>query len=378
MADIKALAEKRASLLTQASDLVAEQAAAGAALAGEAQERFEKLTAEAAALADAIKSEREAVEARKAADVARVEYAAAVAPKATEARDLNAEFRRIARDGGEIEVRDISRSTFTQAVEQGDRFWVTAAAYDPFLNPAIVDLMSMATGNAVALPRTTVLGTADAYSEGSAISASDGTSSSLSLTPAKYANLCAVGVETVNDEAFDVAAWVTAKMGAEISAAFGAVAAPAVAAAATVGKQGAAVTPTVADLVALVYSVNARERRSPKAAFLMNDATLAGIIGLADDQHRPIFIPGDLNRPDSIMGYPVHGAQLVNTGDEALSILFGNLDAVKVSVVAPGLVVESSRDYLFNKAQVAYRGHIRAAAGLIDPAAVKSFKGANV
>ena len=46
--------------------------------------------------------------------------------------------------------------------------------------------------------------------------------------------------------------------------------------------------------------------------------------------------------------------------------------------VAPGLVVESSRDYLFNKAQVAYRGHIRAAAGLIDPAAVKSFKGANV
>jgi HK97 family phage major capsid protein len=110
----------------------------------------------------------------------------------------------------------------------------------------------------------------------------------------------------------------------------------------------------------------------------MNDATLAGIIGLNDSQNRPIFMPGDLNRPDSIMGYPVHGAQLANTGDEALSIVFGNLDAVKVSVVAPGLVVESSRDYLFNKAQVAYRGHIRAAAGLIDPAAVKSFKGANV
>jgi HK97 family phage major capsid protein len=378
MADLKALAEKRAALLTEASNLVSEQAAAGAALAGEAQERFEKLTGEASAIADAIKSEQVAVEARKAADTARVEYAAAVAPKATEARNLSAEFRRIAQEGGSVEVRDISRSTFTQAVAQGDTFWVTAGAYDPFLNPAIVDLMSMSTGNVVALPRTTALGTADAYAEGSAITASDGTSSSLSLTPAKYANLCAVGVETVTDEAFDVASWVTAKMAAEISAAFGLVAGPAIAAAATVGKQGAAVTPTVADLVALVYSVNARERRSPKAAFLMNDATLAGIIGLNDSQNRPIFMPGDLNRPDSIMGYPVHGAQLVNTGDEALSIVFGNLDAVKVSVVAPGLVVESSRDYLFNKAQVAYRGHIRAAAGLIDPAAVKSFKGANV
>ena len=328
MADLKHLAEKRAALLTEASNLVSEQAAAGAALAGEAQERFEKLTAEAATIADAIKSEREAVEARKAADAARIEYAAAVAPKATEARDLNAEFRRIAREGGEVEVRDISRSTFTQAVQQGDTFWVTAAAYDPFLNPAIVDLMSVNTGNVLALPRTTALGTAAAYNEGSAITASDGTSSSLSLTPAKYANLCAVGVETVQDEAFDVAAWVTAKMGAEISSAFGSVAALAVAAAATVGKQGAAIAPTVADLLALVYSVNARERRSPKAAFLMNDATLAAAIGLSDDQHRPIFIPGDLNRPDSILGYPVHGAQLVDNGDEALSILFGNMDEI--------------------------------------------------
>lgn len=378
MADIKKLAEQRASLLTEASKIVSDVAAAGETLAGEAQVRFEKLTAEAATLAEAIRSEKDAAEARAAADAARTEFAAAVAPKADEKRDLSAELRKIAREGGSVELRDITRSSFTQGVTQGSEFWVTAGQYNPFLNSDIVKVVAVSTGNTLALPRTTALGTAAAVNEGSAIGESDGTNSSLSLSPAKYATLIQVGLETVQDEAFDVAAWVQEKLAAEIAVAHGAVAAPAVAAAATVGKQGAAVAPVYADLADLIFSVNAKYRRSPKAGFLMNDATLGGIVKLLDSQNRPIFVPGDLNRPDSILGYPVHSAALADTGDEALSIVFGDLGAIVTAVVTPGVVIESSRDYAFATGLVSYRGYVRGATGLIDGNAVKSFKGANV
>jgi HK97 family phage major capsid protein len=374
---IKNLAEKRAALLTDASGIVAEHAEKGEALTAEAQARFDALTAEAAVLNSAISSEKIAAEARAAADAARSEKAVAFAPAADATRNLSAELRRIAREGGEVELRDITKSTFTQAVEQGDRFWVTAGQVNPFVDPAVVTVLQVAKGNVIALPRTTALGTAAAVNEGSNIGESDGTNSSLSLTPVKYASLLQVGIETVQDEMFDVAAWATEKLAAELAVAHGAVAGPAVAAAATVGKQGAAIAPTYADLLALIYSVKQQDRRAAKRGFLMNDTTLGAIMGLVDGASRPIFVPGDQSRPDTILGFPVYSAALADNGDEALSIAFGNLGAV-YTAVAGAPAIEADRSYAFNAGLITYRGILRGATGLIDPNAVKTFKGANV
>jgi len=363
---IKNLAEKRAALLTDASSIVAEHA-----------EKGEALTAEAAVLNSAISSEKIAAEARAAADAARSEKAVAFAPAADAKRDLSAELRRIAREGGEVELRDITKATFTQQVEQGDRFWVTAGQVNPFVDPAVVTVLQVAKGNVIALPRTTALGTAAAVNEGSNIGESDGTNSSLSLTPVKYASLLQVGIETVQDEMFDVAAWATEKLAAELAVAHGAVAGPAVAAAATVGKQGAAIAPTYADLLALIYSVKQQDRRAAKRGFLMNDTTLGAIMGLVDGASRPIFVPGDQSRPDTILGFPVYSAALADNGDEALSIAFGNLGAV-YTAVAGAPAIEADRSYAFNAGLITYRGILRGATGLIDPNAVKTFKGANV
>jgi HK97 family phage major capsid protein len=374
---IKNLAEKRAALLTDASSIVAEHAEKGEALTAEAQARFDALTAEAAVLNSAISSEKIAAEARAAADAARSEKAVAFAPAADAKRDLSAELRRIAREGGEVELRDITKATFTQQVEQGDRFWVTAGQVNPFVDPAVVTVLQVAKGNVIALPRTTALGTAAAVNEGSNIGESDGTNSSLSLTPVKYASLLQVGIETVQDEMFDVAAWATEKLAAELAVAHGAVAGPAVAAAATVGKQGAAIAPTYADLLALIYSVKQQDRRAAKRGFLMNDTTLGAIMGLVDGASRPIFVPGDQSRPDTILGFPVYSAALADNGDEALSIAFGNLGAV-YTAVAGAPAIEADRSYAFNAGLITYRGILRGATGLIDPNAVKTFKGANV
>jgi HK97 family phage major capsid protein len=374
---IKNLAEKRAALLTDASGIVAEHAEKGEALTVEAQNRFDALTAEAAVINSAISSEKIAVEARAAADVARAEKAVAFAPATDATRNLSAELRRIAREGGEVELRDITKSTFTQAVEQGDRFWITAGQVNPFVDPSVVTVIQSAKGNVLALPRTTALGTAAAVNEGSAIGESDGTNSSLSLTPVKYASLLQVGVETVQDEMFDVASWATEKLAAELAVAHGAVAAPAVAAAATVGVQGAAVSPTYANLLALIYSVKQQFRRAPKRGFLMNDTTLGFVMGLVDGASRPIFVPGDQSRPDTILGFPVYSADLATYGDEALSIAFGDLGAV-YTLVAGAPAIEADKSYAFATGLITYRGILRGATGLIDPNAVKTFKGANI
>jgi HK97 family phage major capsid protein len=379
MADIKKLSEKRAALLTEATALVEATADKGEALTGEAQARFDALTTEASTLANVIKSEREATEARAAADSARAEFATAMAPK-VEASDDAAELRRLAREGGErtFEVRDVTKSTgLGNPVTVANRVNVVAGQVNPFLNADVVEIIRASNGNNILLPRVTALGTAAAVSEAGQINESDGTLSNLSLTPAKYATLLQISQELVQDAAFDIAAFVADKAGQEVGIAHGAVAGPAVAAAATVGKQGAAVAPVYADLVDLIYSVKQQYRRAPKRGFIANDATIGGIMKLLDSQNRPIFVPGDLGRPDTVLGFPIYSGALADTGDEALSLVFGDLGSVK-TVVVGGVEIASSADFAFNYGLITYRIQVRGVTGLIEASAVKSFKGANV
>ena len=379
MADIRKLAEKRAMLLTEATALVEATADKGEALTGEAQARFEALTTEASTLANVIKSEREATEARAAADSARAEFATAMAPK-VEANDDAAELRRLGRDGGErnFEYRDVTKSTgLGNPITVAGLVNVVAGQVNPFLNPDVVDIIRASTGNQILLPRVTALGTAASVSEAGAIGESDGTLSNLGLTPVKYATLLQISQELVNDAAFDITAFVAEKAGQEVGIAHGAVAGPAVAAAATVGKQGAAVAPVYADLVSLIYSVKQQYRRAPKRGFITNDANLGAAMALLDSQNRPIFIPGDMSRPDTLLGYPVYSGALVDNGDEALSWVFGDLGAIK-TVVVGGVDIASSADFAFANGLITYRIQVRGVTGLIEASAVKSFKGANV
>ena len=380
MADIQKLAEKRARLLTEASDLVAATADKGETLTGEAQARFEALTGEATTIASAIRSEKDAVEARKAADAVRSEYATAIAPKSEQEADEAAELRRLAREGGErnFEYRDVTKSTgLGNPISVAAMVNVVAGQVNPFLNADVVDIIRASTGNQILLPRVTALGTAAAVSEAGAVGESDGTLSNLALTPAKYATLLQVSQELVQDAAFDITAFVAEKAGQEVAIAHGAVAGPAIAAAATVGKQGAAVAPVYADLVDLIYSVKQQYRRAPKRGFIMNDATMGGVMKLLDSQNRPIFIPGDLTRPDTILGFPVYSGPLVDTGDEAISAVFGDLGSIK-TVLVGGVDIASSADFAFANGLITYRIQVRGVTGLVEASAVKSFKGANV
>lgn len=383
MADIRKLHEKRANLLTQATSIVAEAAEAGVALEGDKHNQFTSLTAEAAVIAEAIRSEKSAAEARGAADVARAEFAQVIAPAADKDQDETAELRALGKNGGSrlFEYRDVTRATgLGNPVAIADRVNVVAAQFNPFLDPSIITVVRTATGNNIQFPRVTALGTAGSVAEAGTISESDGTLSALSLTPIKYATIIQVSEELVEDAVFDLSALIAEKCGAEVAVAHGAFAGTAIAAAATLGVTGAGTTinPTYTDLAKLKASVNQAYRRAPKAGWLCNDTTLGVITGLVDTTGQPIFRPGDSNAPDRLLGAPIYSAALIDlTDNTAGSILFGDLGQIYTALVG-GVRVDVSREYAWNTGLVSYKVEVRGATGLAQTTAVKSFKSADV
>ena len=384
MADIKKLAEKRANLLTQATSIVAEAAESGAALEGDKQTQFEALTAEAATIASVIRSEKDASEARSAADSARAEFAQVIAPKAEKSEGSNDELRALARSGGVqiFEYRDVSRATgLGNPISIADRVNVVAAQFNPFIDPAIVSVVRASTGNNIQFPRVTALGTAGSVAEAGTITESDGTLSALSLTPVKYATIIQVTEELAEDAAFDLSAMIAEKCGAEVAVAHGAFAGTAVAAQAALGATGtgtASINPTFTDLAKLKASVNQAYRRAPKAGWLMNDTTLGVVTGLVDTAGQPIFRPGDANTPDRLLGAPIYSAALIDlTDDTAGAILFGDLGQI-YTVLVGGVRVEVSREFAWNLGLISYKVEVRGATGLSQASAVKSYKSANV
>jgi HK97 family phage major capsid protein len=384
MSDARKLHEKRANLLTEAQSIVTDLAEKGEALEGESQARFEKLTSEAATVAAAIRSEKEATEARSAADAVRAEYATAIAPKVEKSEGSNEELRALARNGGSqtFEYRDVTRSTgLGNPVTIADRVNVVAAQFNPFIDPAIVTVVRASTGNNIQFPRVTALGTAGSVAEAGTIGESDGTLSALSLTPVKYATIIQVTEELATDAAFDLSAMIAEKCGAEVAVAHGAFAGTAVAAQATLGVTGSgtvSINPTFTDLAKLKASVNQAYRRAPKAGWLMNDTTLGVVTGLVDTAGQPIFRPGDANTPDRLLGAPIYSAALIDlTDDTAGAILFGDLGQI-YTVLVGGVQVEVSREFAWNLGLISYKVQVRGATGLSIPAAVKSYKSANV
>lgn len=384
MADIKKLHETRANLLTQATSIVAEAAEAGVALEGDKKNQFESLTNEAGVIAEAIRSEKSAAEARSAADVARAEFAQVIAPRAEKSENSNDELRELARNGGSatFEYRDVSRASgLGNPVTIADRVNVVAAQFNPFIDPAIVTVVRTATGNNIQFPRVTALGTAGSVAEAGTIGESDGTLSALSLTPVKFATIIQITEELSEDAAFDLSAMIAEKCGAEVAVAHGALAGTAVAAAAALGATGtgtASVNPTFTDLAKLKASVNQAYRRAPKAGFLMNDNTLGVVTGLVDTAGQPIFRPGDANNADRLLGVPIYSAALIDlTDDTAGAILFGDLGQI-YTVLVGGVTVEVSREFAWNLGLISYKVQVRGATGLSQASAVKSYKSANV
>jgi HK97 family phage major capsid protein len=375
MSDFANLADKRAHLLTEARGIAVEAADKGIALEGEDKARFEKLVAEAGTLAEAMKSEKNATEARKAADEARAEFAAVVAPTAPKTKTDSERLRALGLAGGTeiFEQRDVTKSSnLGDPVSVFPRVNVVAAQINPFINPAVVNVIQVATGNAIKFPRATALGTATAPGEGGTIVESDPTMGTLQLTPAGYKILVQVSEELVEDSAFSLADFISDAAGGAVAVAHGAAAGTAVVGASTLGVTGATFVPTYAELNSLQYSVRQQYRTAPKAGFLMSDATLGTILGITSSSV-PLFQPGGQGGVDRLLGKPVYTAGgIADIGDNNKPILFGDLGQIATALVG-GITVSVSREYAWNLGLVSYKVEVRGATGLLQPDAVKHY-----
>ena len=368
------LADKRANLLTQAQAIVTDLAEKGGVLEGDAKQQFDGLVAEAGTIAEAIRSEKAATEARSQADAARAEFAAVIAPKAD--RDDNAELRELARNGGSktFEKRDVQRSSgLGNPIDIFSRVSVVAGQVNPYLNPEVVSVYNVSTGNNLQFPRVTALGTAGSFAEAAQITESDGTLSALSLTPVKYGIILQVTNELVNDAAFDLSAMIADKMGAEVAVKHGAVAGTAICAAAGTAGTAGTFIPTYAELVSLQYSVKQQYRNAPKAGFLTSDANLGTILGITSSS-LPIFQPGGQGGVDRLLGKPVYtSGGIADFATGVKGIAFGDLSQI-ISVVVGGVVVESSKEFAWDYDLTSFKATIRVATGLVQPSAVKFLK----
>jgi len=380
MSDIAKLADKRAHLLVEARGIAVDAADKGIALEGEDKARFEKLVAEAGVIAEALRAEKASDEARKAADEARAEFAAVVAPTAPKAASDNDRLRSIGLVGGvdTFEYRDITTGTgLGNPVSVYNRVNIIAGQINPYINPAVVDVMNVATGNNIKFPTVTALGTtAGSVAEAGTITEDDFTGSALSLTPVKYAVLVQVSDELINDAAFDVAAMISEAAGQEMAIAHGSAASTAVVTAAgTGGTAAGTVVYTYGELVALQYSVKQQYRNAAKSGFLMSDTALGQILGTTSSS-LPLFQPGGQGGVDRLLGKPVYtapGIAVPATGAKA--VLFGDLGQIKTALVG-GVTVEASREFAWNLGLVSYKVQVRGATGLAQSSAVKFLKNA--
>ena len=378
MSDFANLAGKRANLLTEARGIAVDAADKGIALEGEDKARFERLVTEAGTLAEAMKSEKNATEARQAADEARAEFAAVVAPSAPKAASDNDRLRSIGLVGGvdTFEYRDITTSTgLGNPVSVYNQVNVIAGQINPYINPAVVDVMNVATGNNIKWPTVTALGTtAGSVAEAGTITEDDFTGSALSLTPVKYAVLVQVSDELINDAAFDVAAMISEAAGQEMAIAHGAAASTAVVTAAgTGGTAAGTVAYTYAELVALQYSCKQQVRNAPKSGWLMSDTALGQILGVTSSS-LPIFQPGGQGGVDRLLGKPVYtSGGIANFATGVKGILFGDLSSI-ATVIVGGIQIESSREFAWDTDLISYKCTIRGATDLVQADAVKFLK----
>ena len=371
------LADKRANLLTQAQAIVTDLAEKGGVLEGDSKQQFDGLVAEAGTIAEAIRTEKAATEARSQADAARAEFAAVIAPKAD--RDDNAELRELARNGGTkvFEKRDVSRATgLGNPIDIFTRVNVVAGQINPFLNADATTVYNVSTGNNLQFPRVTALGTAGSFAEAAQITESDGTLSALSLTPVKYGIILQVTNELVQDAAFDLSAMVAEKMGAEVAVKHGAVAGTAVAASAGSYAVGSsATTVTYAELVGLQYSVKQQYRNAAKAGWLTTDTNLGTILGITSSSV-PIFQPGGQGGVDRLLGKPVYTTGgIADFAANARGILFGDLASI-VTVIVGGVQIESSKEFAWDTDLISYKATVRGATNLVQADAVKFLKNA--
>lgn len=256
-------------------------------------------------------------------------------------------------------------------------------------NPTVFTTSS---GESLAVPRATAYGSARWTAEGGTISASDPTTSAVTLGAYKVGVLVQVSRELLDDEGFDVQGFVASQAGMLIGIAvdtayvagtgttqptgFAGAATAALTAATGVGSTTGLPTSgsvTGADvLVELYHSVIPQYR--PRASWVMHDSTVKVIRKLKDTTGQYLWQPALVaGQPDTLLGRPVYPDPHMDAiGATKIPIAFGDFKGYFIRDVTP-LRFERSDEYAFGTDLISFRALYRTDGQLADTSAIKTY-----
>jgi HK97 family phage major capsid protein len=247
-----------------------------------------------------------------------------------------------------------------------------------------VDLLETASGETIKLPQATVHSTAGAITQGTAITESDPTLTSVNSTVTKEGYVVQLSRELIDDSGVDLQGYLARSAGRALGNAVGAAAVTAAVAAASAGATTAAGETTGLGsqatagkgfdyLITLFHSVIAPYRNSPSCSWLMADPAAAMIrkVKSTDGVYawQPSLVVG---QPDTILGKPVYiDTNVADPAASAESVLFGDWRSLVVRI-AGGFRFERSDEFAFNADLVTYRAVVRHGSVSVDANAIKS------
>jgi len=264
------------------------------------------------------------------------------------------------------ETRALVASVNTVPVSFLDKVFALAKLVGPYLETS--EVFTRDSGADLRIPVMSGYSTAAEVTEGSAISESNATYTSILLAPTKQAFISQLSNELVMDAGFDIEANLAEQAGIAIGTRANALIHTAVTAVAGSGVTAGTSTAITADeLIELAFSVDGMARMLPGAGFMVNTATLGAIRKLKDGNGAYILdvVAGG---PSTILGMPVYeNPAVADIASGAKAVLFGHWPSVKVATT--GLEVATSADAYFANDVTGYRFVYRIGAGVANGAA---------
>ena len=320
---------KRAELIKQATAIVDAAQAEGRSLNAEEKSKFDAMEADARSIKEQIDTLERAADLKK--ELAANAEARQAAPKATR----KGAFEKYLRNGmGSLNNEERAlmgemRGTSTQVVgtDSLGGFLVPQDFSDE------LDIATLFTGEVerVAKKLNTAGGAlldyptindtatdANLITEAAAVTVQDMTFANKQLSAYNYASQVRVSMQLLQDNAFDLNAFLAESMGERIARASNAALTTGtgssqpqgIVTGSALGKTAAGASAiTESDLLDLVYSIDPSYRNKPSFGLMMHDNIASAIraLGFGSSNDFPIFVPSmEAGQPDRILGIPVY------------------------------------------------------------------------
>jgi HK97 family phage major capsid protein len=392
---IDVLSEERARAWEQAKSLLDVAANEKRDLTAEESETFDRINAELDAKDARIKSIIDAEERTRAIEESRTRLGVrpTLSDEPTATVDSDDQIvRSLLR--GEIRNHRFEK----RAITKGDATMVPSSVYSRIvehLEQANVvrqhaTVLTTATGESLAIPKSTAFSTAAIVGEGAQASPADPTLGTTTLGAFKYVVLVQMSNELANDSSIDVGAFLARQAGlaigiktrADMTVGAGTTLPFGIVTRSSTGKTGADAVAgafTGDDLIDLRYSVNSVYTSMNGVGWMMSSAAMAAARKLKDKDEQYLFSPGLNGNPDSLLGFPVWiNDSIAVPAANAKSVLFGHMPSYFIREVN-GIEVAVSDDFAFDYSVRTFRVTLRTDGDLVDQTgAVKHFLGGDV